>query len=165
MLSLPSASAILNLYPVLVFLAPNSSGSGHTSVPDAGLRSIISVLLDGLLCKAHQNTGFGKPTCATWLASVAPSGPNCTTSCKAESDVIIQLVHSATLLLIPSRFLTWRKGFSTASPRFCIAAKLLPRSVLMKAGAGCRPGRTLIARCSIHAPLRPAREKELYIFK
>lgn len=47
---------------------------------------------------------------------------------------------------------TCKKGYSTDGPSFSIAPKLVPSRVLMKAGLGCCPTFTLIARCSIHAP-------------
>ena len=50
---------------------------------------------------------------------------------------------------------TCRKVFSVASLSFCIAAKFAPSRRLMKSGLGVCSGRTLMARCSIQALLRP----------
>ena len=49
-------------------------------------------------------------------------------------------------------WLACRKGFRTGSPKPCMAAKLLASRELMKPGSTrAAPGRTLMARCSIHA--------------
>mmetsp|Transcript_14435 Transcript_14435/g.36541 ORF Transcript_14435/g.36541 Transcript_14435/m.36541 type:complete len:210 (+) Transcript_14435:329-958(+) len=115
-------------------------------MPSALRRSGLSRVSDSTVyapiaakCRDQSSTG-PRPTVATicgtksgalniWPDMVAASPRNCTTS--------------------------WRNGFSVDSPRPCMTSKLVDSSLLMNCASGVSPGRTLIAFCSIQAPLSP----------